>query len=219
MKEIIVSAVNTGEDRPGGVATPPDGASNPQLFNVLELDAAIWNKNNEKEGESPWHHPCMHAIQPDGYRSSTMAFLDWNPSLDTGIDIIDSQHRRIVDYINQLHDAQEKGDRDQVGDVIEELVDYTISHFAFEESLMENAGYPYLAPHQKVHALFVRKVEKFVERFGAGEEVTEELLGMLQKWLINHIKNEDGDYVESVQRNNHKIQRGWLGRTLQRVFG
>ncbi len=148
-----------------------------------------------------------------------MAFLDWNPSLDTGIDIIDSQHRRIVDYINQLHDAQQNGDRDQVGDVIEELVDYTISHFAFEESLMENAGYPFLAPHKKVHALFVRKVEKFVERFAAGEDVTAELLQMLQKWLLNHIKNEDGDYVEIVRDNSRRMRKGWLGRTLQRFFG
>ena len=148
-----------------------------------------------------------------------MAYLDWSPALDTGIDIIDSQHKRIVDYINQLHDARQDDDRERVGDVIEELVDYTISHFAFEESLMENAGYPFLAPHKKVHGLFVKKVERFVQRFEAGEDVTDELLGMLQKWLVNHIRNEDGDYTGVVLKNMKKMQRGWLSRALGSFFG
>jgi len=150
-----------------------------------------------------------------------MAFLAWSRELDTGIDIIDSQHKRIVEYINALHEAQESLDRDQVGDVINELVDYTVSHFAFEESLMENAGYPFLAPHQKVHGLFIKKVSSFVDRFKAGEDVTGELLTMLQKWLVNHIKNEDGDYKEIVLSSvkNMKKKKGWLSRTLKNFFG
>lgn len=32
-----------------------------------------------------------------------MAILAWVPELDTGIDEIDRQHRRIVDYINKLY--------------------------------------------------------------------------------------------------------------------
>ena len=31
--------------------------------------------------------------------------IAWNSELDTGIDVIDQQHRRIVDYINALEAA------------------------------------------------------------------------------------------------------------------
>ncbi len=150
-----------------------------------------------------------------------MAFVSWSAELDTGIDIIDSQHKRIVDYINSLHDAQQADDRAKVGDVIDELVDYTVSHFAFEESLMENAEYPFVGPHQRVHGLFVKKVSTFVDRFKAGEDVTDELLTMLQKWLINHIKNEDGDYKEVVLESMSKMKKkkGWLARKLESFFG
>jgi len=123
-------------------------------------------------------------------------------------------------YINQLHEAQQSNERSKVGDVIEELVDYTISHFAFEESLMENAGYPFLSPHKKVHALFIKKVGKFVERFSAGEDVVADLLTMLQRWLVNHIKNEDGDYTVLVKKSmRDMVKRGWLTRALDKVFG
>ena len=35
----------------------------------------------------------------------------WDSKLDTGIDVIDHQHKRIVDYINDLEIAKLKGDK------------------------------------------------------------------------------------------------------------
>lgn len=149
-----------------------------------------------------------------------MAYIQWSPELDTGIAVIDEQHKRIVQYINELQGAQEKLDKKAAGDVIDELVDYTISHFAFEESLMEQAGYPYISPHKKVHSLFINKISKFVERFKAGEDVTDDLLNMLQRWLINHIKSEDGDYAATVRENISRERGGsWFSKSLRRVFG
>jgi len=145
----------------------------------------------------------------------------WTSDLDTGIKVIDGQHKRIVDYINELHDAKDELDKGKVGDIIGELVDYTVSHFSFEESLMEQAGYPFLGPHKKIHELFVKKVNSFVERFKNGEDVVDDVLVMLQKWLINHIKNEDGDYIEVVSSHMEETTRGrggWLSRSLKKFF-
>ncbi len=147
-----------------------------------------------------------------------MAYIGWSDVLETGIDVIDDQHRRIVEYINELHDARLTGDQQKIGGVIDELVDYTVSHFAFEESLMEQAGYPFLAPHKKVHELFINKVNGFIERYQGGEDVSGDLLNMLQRWLVNHIKSEDGDYVDVVQKNIKSIRKGKSG-LLGRMFG
>lgn len=146
--------------------------------------------------------------------------LKWSHDLDTGIPVIDEQHKRIVEYINELQLAQETLDKKKVASVIDELVDYTVSHFAFEESLMEQANYPFLSPHQKIHGLFVKKVTKFVDRFEAGENVTDEMLVMLKRWLINHIKNEDGDYCEIVLIHLAELKGkgGGLGGLLKRFF-
>ena len=128
-----------------------------------------------------------------------MAILNWTSDLDTGIAEIDNQHRRIVDYIKRLNELRHTHDRAGLSDVIGEMVDYTMSHFAFEESLMENAGYLFSGPHKKVHDLFVRKVAEMQSRFEGGEDVTEELHGMLSRWLFNHIRNEDHGYVDSAK--------------------
>ena len=128
-----------------------------------------------------------------------MEYLHWVPELDTGIAEIDTQHRRIVDYINKLRDLRESHDRQGLSDVIAEMVDFTMSHFAFEEALIENAGYMFSGPHKKVHELFTRKVAEMQTRFEAGEDVAVELHGMLSRWLFNHIRNEDHGYIDSVK--------------------
>ncbi|MFJ3050985.1 bacteriohemerythrin [Pseudomonas nitroreducens] len=153
-----------------------------------------------------------------------MAYLVWQADLDTGIGVIDAQHKRIVEMINQLHEAQAHHDRAMLGSVIEELVDYTISHFAFEETLLEDSGYQFTRAHKKVHELFIKRVSDYRQRFDAGEDVAEELKGLLGRWLFNHIRNDDANYVESVMASMHELTRdqshgGWLSRSMKRFFG
>ncbi|MED5608828.1 MULTISPECIES: bacteriohemerythrin [Pseudomonas] len=153
-----------------------------------------------------------------------MAYLVWQDDLNTGIQVIDNQHKRIVEMINQLHEAQGTLDKARVGEVIEELVDYTQSHFAFEETLLEDSGYQFTRAHKKVHELFIKRVSDYRLRFAAGEDVAEELKGLLGRWLFTHIRNDDANYVESVKASMHELTRdqghgGWLSRSMKRFFG
>ncbi|WP_254662038.1 bacteriohemerythrin [Delftia sp. JD2] len=175
------------------------------------------------------------------FLENVMALLVWVPELDTGIAEIDRQHRRIVDYINKLYELRSSPDREALGDVIGEMIDYTVSHFVFEESLIESAGYMFAGPHKKVHELFTRRVIEMQTRFDAGEDVAAELHGMLSRWLFNHIRNEDTGYVDSAKAylrmaresspaaekerlKNEVLQelelqrrkKGWLARLLNR---
>ena len=148
----------------------------------------------------------------------------WQDDLNTGIKVIDNQHRRIVDMINHLHDAVERGDRRELNDILDELVDYTLSHFTFEESLMEDAGYEFSRAHKRVHEVFVKRVSEYQLRFRASEDIAQELLHTLSHWLFNHIRNDDKAIVDAVRRHLHVVgedtrQTGWLGRSLRRFFG
>ena len=153
-----------------------------------------------------------------------MAYLHWSSDLDTGIDVIDKQHRRIVDYLNELNSANEVGDRKATGHVLNELVDYTLTHFAFEEELQERAAYPFLKAHKRVHEIFTKRVGEFLKRAEAGEDVTPALLSMLKIWLVNHIKGDDADYAECVKQNlglesTRDNTGGWLGGLMHKFFG
>ena len=149
-----------------------------------------------------------------------MALLVWQAELDTGIDVIDQQHHRIVALINQLAEATT---RDDQAAVLEELVDYTLSHFAFEEELMEESGYTFGPAHKRVHEMFVRRVSEYRMRFDAGEDIAAELHGMLSRWLFNHIRGDDKSYARHVRHylDTYKRPRqggthdGWLKRRIK----
>jgi len=136
-----------------------------------------------------------------------MAQLRWTKSLNTGIEVIDGQHKQIVDYINQLGDAKQTLNRIAIGKIIEDTIEYTVSHFGFEETLIEDAGYEFVRPHKRVHELFVRRVSEYKQRFDAGDDIADELHGLLSRWLFSHILNDDAAYVSAVKDSIKGVER------------
>lgn len=149
--------------------------------------------------------------------------IEWNADLEIGISVIDGQHRRIVDYINALRAADEEKDRAVVERVVSDLLDYTYSHFAFEEELMEEAGYPNIVVHRETHDAFRERVDTLRGRFEQGEDIAAELCVLLKTWLLGHIAEDDRSYADHVReklpRIEHSRQGGWLDKTLKRFFG
>ena len=88
-----------------------------------------------------------------------------------------------------------------------------------EESLMEEAGYPFINAHKSVHKLFVKRVADYQQRFKMDEDITEELLHTLRAWLINHIRNDDQDYSGDVRANMANVSPQKTGGWLKRFFG
>lgn len=148
-------------------------------------------------------------------------YVEWSKDLETGIAEIDQQHHQIVKYINQLVDNRAHPQRAVTEEVISELIEYTVSHFGFEESLMERADYAYLTPHKRIHRLFEKRVREYADEFVKGDEVGDELIEMLQRWLVTHIKSEDRDYSEVVSRSlmGDVDKEKFLSKTLGRFFG
>jgi hemerythrin len=148
--------------------------------------------------------------------------LEWTSDMEIHIPVIDSQHRRIVEYINKAEHAHNFHSQEELLEVLDELVEYTQSHFTFEETLMEEAGYPFINAHKKVHALFIRRISAYHASARAGEDVTEELIHTLKAWLVNHIKHDDRDYANVVRANieeaAHRV-KARRGSWFNRLFG
>jgi hemerythrin len=152
-----------------------------------------------------------------------MPRIEWTDELCIGIPVIDGQHKRIVDYINELHDAGATAPAATTGRIIDDLIEYTYSHFAFEESLMEEAGYDALPVHSKTHDAFRTRVDAIKARHLAGEDVAAELAELLQTWLIRHILNDDDSYAGLVKQKMPRIEGqqdgSWIGNAIKRFFG
>lgn len=145
-----------------------------------------------------------------------MSHWIWDPSLDLGIDIIDSQHKHIVDFINELYTAHLSKDDLLISQVLIGLMDYTLTHFAFEEELIMLAKYPLTEEHKSVHAAFTDRIDHYRTKHEKGIDVARPLAAELKIWLTQHIKIEDKKYVPYVKQG---LNKSWLESALLRFFG
>ena len=124
------------------------------------------------------------------------------PDLFTGIEGMDSQHRRLFDLINELNGAISEGKgRDVLSSILNALIDYAGNHFSDEERLMEAARYTGLEEQKRAHRAFVEKVLEFRRGFEAGTAmVGSELVNFLADWLVKHIGMADKKYGPALRK-------------------
>ena len=122
-----------------------------------------------------------------------MALIVWEERLETGHAAIDEQHRSLVEILNRLHLAMKQGKgKPELEGILVFLMDYTVSHFAMEEGLMERYHYSRADPHRDLHAGLMAQVAELVVRYQAGSApLTLEIMNFLEDWLVAHILAED----------------------------
>ena len=127
---------------------------------------------------------------------SAQQFVEWKDDYSVGIDSIDHQHKKLLSLINQLQTAVDYS----TGDVFErealdELVDYTKTHFVYEEGLMSDNDYPDFEAHKMQHEkMFAKVTEVLAEYEEDHDSAMANAAEYLRDWLINHINGTDKEY-------------------------
>lgn len=145
-------------------------------------------------------------------------FVEWTDSLSVGIQEIDEQHKVLINLINRLFD-ETIVNQSAIGvteQVLQELVEYTMVHFAVEESLFRIFDYPEIEAHMRRHVDLKEQVLDLQKKIKKGETVVNsDLLMFLKKWLTNHILQEDKLYAPYLIKQGVKsswASRSWLGK-------
>lgn len=124
-----------------------------------------------------------------------MALLQWNGTMSVQVERFDTEHKKLVDMLNNLHDAMLAGmGSAAIGVILNELVTYTATHFAAEESLLKQHAYPGLEAHKGEHLKLVTRALEIKKEYAEGKALPGNLLQFLKDWLMTHIMNEDKRY-------------------------
>ena len=122
---------------------------------------------------------------------------EWDPQLLTGNDQVDNQHRNIFRLFNELlSDIDEHKGHREVGRVVSSLSLFVVAHFATEEALMIQAGYPDMVTHQGAHESLRAQVEGLVDQFHDDNLSPAELFNFMDHWLHDHILVHDKPMVQ-----------------------
>ena len=131
-----------------------------------------------------------------------MALVVWSDKLSVGVRSIDDQHQKLVNLLNQLHDAMLEGrGAEVVGPVLKGLIDYTANHFKYEEELFARTGYADSVAHKKEHIDLVSRVLEVQKTYNKkGPRVlTLHVRNFLKDWLTGHIQGSDQKYVAHLK--------------------
>ena len=126
--------------------------------------------------------------------------ISWSPANETGIPIIDEQHRGIVGIINSFAFAIQHGREEEfyLNTIFTMMDCYTKLHFATEEEFLRLAGYPEIESHQKLHTDLIH--QSFVI---ASKSIRlrdpEMYLQFLREWWMTHINQRDQMYAPFVR--------------------
>jgi hemerythrin len=137
---------------------------------------------------------------------SVLPLIDWSEALSVGIKVIDDQHKKLVDLLNGLHDSRAQGAGNEVlKKILNDLTNYTVEHFGFEEQLMQKHGYPDFPNHKKAHDALTSQVAALNDEFQAGNaKLSGDLFKFLRRWLNGHIRGTDKLYSEHLR--DHGVQ-------------
>ena len=128
----------------------------------------------------------------------------WDPSLETGNEKIDTQHRQFISAINNIIDAHREGkSKEELANTLDFLSGYSILHFSDEEKLMMQCKYSEYTLHKRYHNEFKETVSKLSKRLMEDiitDDLVNNVISTLAEWLFSHIKGEDfrmAAYVKS----------------------
>jgi len=125
-----------------------------------------------------------------------MPLMEWTEKLSVDVKEIDTQHKKWIGLLNDLHEAMKSGKgKEAVGGVLSGLVDYTKVHFATEERLLKSNGYPLFDGHKRIHEDMVKEVENLEKKYKTGQNVLSiDVMQFLKNWLSEHIMGTDKNY-------------------------
>jgi hemerythrin len=125
-----------------------------------------------------------------------VALLTWNHNCTVGVRAMDDQHGILMDAMNELRLAVVRGaSREQVSQLLDQLVEFTRMHFASEERLMEQTEFAGLAEHRAEHHRLLAQGLQLAHRLQYGEGVDlSSLLSFLRTSYTEHIADLDQQY-------------------------
>lgn len=135
---------------------------------------------------------------------------EFDDNLITGNEMIDSQHKELIDKINDLLAACESDNgKEEACRMMDYLKQYVDFHFGEEEKFQEEIGYPGIKEHKEKHAEFKKTVDALAEMVAS--KPVADYSDLIQKevidWLYYHIKGFDRSVAEYrfIRENPYRL--------------
>jgi len=122
-----------------------------------------------------------------------MQIATWCDEYNVNVEEIDIQHQKMFELVKNLHSSVEaRRDKNNLRDLLLELVEYTRMHFTTEEQLMEKYDYPEREEHLEEHRILLQHMTDLVAMVSRGKYPTfYSDYDVSDDWALVHIREFD----------------------------
>ena len=123
--------------------------------------------------------------------------FDFDREFKLGIEMVDSEHIKLVDMLNEVYALLNDGKRDEARQYFTEtLSSYVNEHFASEEKFLKSINYPQLDEHIKIHENYKKTFQELVPQIQSFDELAfRKAVNDAFTWIITHIGKTDKKYA------------------------
>jgi len=141
-----------------------------------------------------------------------MAYAVWSERLSVGNPTIDGQHKQLITYLNQLHDAMAGGRETAIiAELLGKLHGYAKEHFEREELLWASKSYAGIDGHINDHRDFLVKVLDLNLQLHSGKPINSlEVLVFLRDWFLHHVATADVAAAQAVNAAPSRFPWRWF---------
>ena len=128
-------------------------------------------------------------------------YVRWKDEYSVGIDLIDKDHQKLLNLINQFQTAVDyRTGAEFEKEALDALLAYTQFHFDREEALMEEHGYPDFEAHKEEHRKMIKQVHDCIKQHeDSSHQSMQYGADFLRNWLVNHINGTDQEYSQFLR--------------------
>jgi hemerythrin len=119
-----------------------------------------------------------------------------NGELSVGVKMLDCDHRALFETINEIQSlAAKDADPRRTSWLLRKLADFTLTHFALEEGMMEATKYPEMDLHRFHHQRITEQVAVLASRQNRdGLALDSDSLSFLSQLHADHVQQDDLHY-------------------------
>ncbi|MFA6014663.1 MAG: hemerythrin family protein [Gallionellaceae bacterium] len=122
--------------------------------------------------------------------------LEWREQLSVGNNVIDADHKYLIELINQIQVNLKAKNREELKKLLDDLSRYSLVHFDREEKIAIAAGYDRASILHISHEELIKQLDQVKAEINTlgqewSAEVTTHFTQFLHDWLINHVIKED----------------------------
>jgi hemerythrin-like metal-binding protein len=129
--------------------------------------------------------------------------LAWSERYSVGVEILDRQHRQLLDLCAQAARVVEATDSGELSDILDQMLQYADQHFRTEESLLAEHAYPDLAGQEREHNEYLTQLTSLILTPSTGSTLKQSAVyELLTHWWLDHILVSDMAYKDFLGRAN-----------------